>query len=705
MSKESLQDEKTLNIHKGPVFDVVTVNYTLETKNTQKNEIETSDRETEITKCESSSQKPPTVEYRGRGYVRIYSRAILNALQSVVNYYPGQDLVSQPTDIHWPYAIIIHHWTQLKTFHSNFIDSEPGINANECSVTDTNHHLKLLLDFVDKEMGEQVRTERERWKRDPPVASFDMLWLLLKPGIDIYEHLDNFDCKEAFVMSKVDFSPLDGSWESYSVTEWRFDNDSTSLRPVLRSKKIDRFHGERPIHELSIFPCEYHTTHITRRQELIERGRLFTSLQQKRCMYFDGLTIVPPQQAYRGYVVVDPVKALEAMPRRHEQVHHLVESKPSRLPLCSCERCAAIECERDKPAKFSGYKRIAFKDIPSMTEHQLFMCAIGVEAFVLSVRDWKGVLLTGIREPEWDLGLMEGLVLNEKYKNMLQRLCKLYMKQQAVSLLQTSEDQYIGRPWTADYIDSKGKGLVVLLHGKPGVGKTYTAECIAHTMRRPLLSISCADIGVDPPEVEKNLRKWFNLARTWDAVLLIDEADIYFESRETMDLKRNNLVASFLRVIEYYDGILFLTSNRIGTSDEAVWSRIHATIYYSDFTGPQRQQIWNTYFTKLEKDRADMIVSESARSYVESLEELTWNGREIRNAFQIAVNLAQTEKRDTKGRFSVTRDHIKGTVELLNDFKKYMHDLHGVTPEKRATRTGIRYDQHRASGQPPDSKI
>lgn len=317
---------------------------------------------------------------------------------------------------------------------------------------------------------------------------------------------------------------------------------------------------------------------------------------------------------------------------------------------------------------------------------------------------------------------MEGLVLNEKYKSMLQKLCKLYMKQRLGSLLPASEDQPLGRPWTADYIDSKGKGLVVLLHGKPGVGKTYTAECIAHTMRRPLLSISCADIGVDPPEVEKNLRKWFNLARTWDAVLLIDEADIYFESRETMDLKRNNLVASFLRVIEYYDGILFLTTNRIGTSDEAVWSRIHATIYYSDFTGPQRQQIWNTYFTKLEKDRADMIVSESARSYVESLEELTWNGREIRNgtfafylseptpanhvaAFQIAVNLAQTEKRDAKGRFSVTRDHIKGTVELLNDFKKYMHDLHGVTPERHATRTGIRYDQHRASGQPPDSKI
>lgn len=247
------------------------------------------------------------------------------------------------------------------------------------------------------------------------------------------------------------------------------------------------------------------------------------------------------------------------------------------------------------------------------------------------MRSIEPLLLTGFREPEWDTGLMDGLVLNQKYKDMLQNLCKLYMKQLPASASMTNSEQATCQPWTADYIDSKGKGLVILLHGKPGVGKTYTAECIAHTMKRPLLCISCADIGVEPPEVEKNLRKWFSLARTWDAVLLIDEADIYFESRETMDLKRNNLVASFLRVIEYYDGILFLTTNRIGTSDEAVWSRIHATIYYNDFTDPQRQQIWDTYFAKLEKDRKDIVISESARSYVESLKTLTWNGREIRN--------------------------------------------------------------------------
>lgn len=146
--------------------------------------------------------------------------------------------------------------------------------------------------------------------------------------------------------------------------------------------------------------------------------------------------------------------------------------------------------------------------------------------------------------------------------------------------------------------------------------------------------------------MEPNLRRWFNIARLWDAVLLIDEADIYFESRQVMGLSRNNLVASFLRAIEYYDGILFLTTNRVGTSDEAVWSRIHATIYYDKFTEDQRQKIWNTYFEKLEEERGDEIrVLESARSYVRDNQEvkaLEWNGRQIRNGkdlWLIIINL------------------------------------------------------------------
>jgi SpoVK/Ycf46/Vps4 family AAA+-type ATPase len=224
---------------------------------------------------------------------------------------------------------------------------------------------------------------------------------------------------------------------------------------------------------------------------------------------------------------------------------------------------------------------------------------------------------------------------------MLQNLSRLFINQQKSATTAEEKDeqrkkdkQHATTPWTADYIENKGKGLVFLLHGKPGVGKTYTAECIAHLVQRPLLSVTCADIGVEPSEIEEKLRRWFKIARRWDAIMLLDEADIYMEFRQTHDLTRNNLVASFLRAIEYYDGVLFLTTNRIGTFDETFLSRVTA-IYYSDFDDDDRKRIWENYFEKLEQERADEIhVPRSTKEYaVDSTDvrELKWNGREIRN--------------------------------------------------------------------------
>jgi hypothetical protein len=86
--------------------------------------------------------------------------------------------------------------------------------------------------------------------------------------------------------------------------------------------------------------------------------------------------------------MVDPVEALKEMPREDEMLYPLVEQKPSKMPLCSCQRCLPIVCERNKPAKFSGYKRISRKDLTSMTNHQYFICAFASEAFVLPSRRW-----------------------------------------------------------------------------------------------------------------------------------------------------------------------------------------------------------------------------------------------------------------------------------------------------------------------------
>ncbi|KAH8602367.1 P-loop containing nucleoside triphosphate hydrolase protein [Bisporella sp. PMI_857] len=111
-------------------------------------------------------------------------------------------------------------------------------------------------------------------------------------------------------------------------------------------------------------------------------------------------------------------------------------------------------------------------------------------------------------------------------------------------------------------------------------GKTLTAESVAEIAEKPLYRVNCGDIGTDSEEVEACLESVLHLGKIWKGVVLLDEADVFLERRSLDDLWRNALVSIFLRVLEYYDGILIITSNHVGTFDEAFKSRIQLALHY-----------------------------------------------------------------------------------------------------------------------------
>ncbi|KAL9621864.1 MAG: hypothetical protein Q9160_003685 [Pyrenula sp. 1 TL-2023] len=133
---------------------------------------------------------------------------------------------------------------------------------------------------------------------------------------------------------------------------------------------------------------------------------------------------------------------------------------------------------------------------------------------------------------------------------------------------------------------------------------------------QPLLSLTGGDIGTDEKEMENELSKYFRLAEAWNAIMLIDEADVFLERRATSNLRRISIVSIFLRTIEYHRGILFLTTNRVGTFDDAFVSRIHAVIRYGNLTNENRVQIWTQFFNKLRAERKDIMVSDKAQRCV-----------------------------------------------------------------------------------------
>ena len=148
--------------------------------------------------------------------------------------------------------------------------------------------------------------------------------------------------------------------------------------------------------------------------------------------------------------------------------------------------------------------------------------------------------------------------------------------------------------------------------------------------------------------------------------------------------------AVFLRCLEYYRGILFLTTNRVGTFDDAFISRIHVVIKYDALEESDRRTIWKQFFDKLQQERENFRIHPDAREYVlgdgqTSLCKQRWNGREIRNAFQTAIALADYRATDQKKDAVLQFEDLDQVCRMTKDFKSYIDNVHGgKTEDERA---------------------
>jgi AAA+ superfamily predicted ATPase len=164
------------------------------------------------------------------------------------------------------------------------------------------------------------------------------------------------------------------------------------------------------------------------------------------------------------------------------------------------------------------------------------------------------------------------------------------------------------------------------------VGKTLTAELIAELLQKALMPVSAGELGTTADTVEKRLPLIFQRASRWKAVLLLDEADVLLEQRSVQDIYRNALVCVFLRTLEYYQGMMFLTTNRVGQIDDAIASRIHFKLKYDNLNLEQRISIWRRFLEKAATPQGAPIYN---RDDFESLVVKKRNGREVGSSLRV----------------------------------------------------------------------
>ncbi|KAI3325335.1 P-loop containing nucleoside triphosphate hydrolase protein [Xylariaceae sp. AK1471] len=296
----------------------------------------------------------------------------------------------------------------------------------------------------------------------------------------------------------------------------------------------------------------------------------------------------------------------------------------------------------------------------------IYLMSLTIKGYSLKRKKWLDLEVDRFEDVIWNKAAFESLVIKGKTKRLIQALISNQIEAEK----------------STDLIPGKGNGLIMLLRGGPGTGKTLTAESVAEIAEKPLYPVTCGDIGTESEEVENYLQSVLYLDKTWGCVVLLDEADVFLEQRSLEDLRRNALVSAFLRVLEYYDGILLLTSNRVGTFDEAFKSRIQLAIHYENLSEHQRMQVWGNFIRRLKELNEEGIDFVDLEDNIEELARNKLNGREIRNVITTA---RQNEN------YKLNYEMMKQLIETTGEFDRYIEKLNGGhTYDQLAKDEGLR---------------
>lgn len=578
-------------------------------------------------------------------------------------------------------------------------------------------HCKIMISYLDEDYDETKKTLYPMLEAGN--ITFDLLWALFKPNTIAYT--TTYGAVEHPRCFKVDYATKEssfirGDWYSIEGRYLEYDGKTFGLGEL--EINVDSFKGPRKITSLSTYPLRYHKDPDGIRTQLIERGKRFVTMTGMNYRFHKGLAFEKRKKMVlkhniNGRVMIDP-----AIFRRINPNYPISVIKPKDqddlydFGSCGCSdddsddenrpyegpqnygedgderqryRFKVIYDEKSEPhlvqvpvdddgneIKTENLEKLPEngedandenKTRQEFTEEELLIASPVVLGFAFSEKRWMEFSLSAVRDIEWNEGAFESLVLPENQKSIVKAL--------------VSSHKFHAAQTIDDVVQGKGKGLVFVLHGPPGVGKTLTAEGIADYLKCPLYAVSAGELGTDSWRLEQELQKIMDIAHSWGAILLLDEADVFLERRQVHDIHRNALVSIFLRLLEYFQGILFLTTNRVETFDDAFQSRIHMGLRYEELGHKAKRGIWQIFLKRVrEMEKAEM--ADFSDDDYNTLARNDLNGRQIKNAVRtaqaLAVNMGE----------KLSMEHIKRVLAVAESFER---DLKGGTGYEDAMRS------------------
>ena len=224
--------------------------------------------------------------------LRIRSQKLLNALRSVVTYYPKHILIGDTVSFEEPFQLLMHHRAELEAYKSMNVE-----NHDEEYKKSSNEHIDILLQFLKDHFGNSLVEEEKRHQQDPPVCTFEYVWLFLKPGTSCFVQGDQNKYNTAYNLKAVEGGMVHGRPQSYKLSVWNVDCDGFELGRVTNTAYILPFGGEKEVKTLTAYPVKFRQDEkdVALEKRLIARGEKFWDMS-KRYSYkeHDGTTPFKP---------------------------------------------------------------------------------------------------------------------------------------------------------------------------------------------------------------------------------------------------------------------------------------------------------------------------------------------------------------------------------------------------------------------------
>ncbi|CAG7938054.1 unnamed protein product [Penicillium salamii] len=536
--------------------------------------------------------------YDGRKSLSVHSIVVQSEhlktfLGKVLDNYPGVTTTLDRLEFTAPFKPFVHRWEDIIRLRDE--ETDPT----------TKTHVDLFYRIVDEELRDVIDCKKDLVANG--VITFPLAWTIMEPH-DV-------------VVSSVGGLLRGHQFDSMVLTKcgWRLyadhvEFDGSRFGYTSETFAIPTFTGTVPITSLPIFPLKYHPGKESIRQILAARGKRWEEHKGYHFKAYDGPAIS------RDYHEDDP-NARDT--KYHVKGRIIIDADAYNIFHPNGTINVDSNIEEDE-----------------LTDTQLLLASPMIYGYSLKDKEWLIFYLESSHEITWDERAFESLVLPKEQQGLKEVILGV-AKAQSKRL-----DSF------DDVVQGKGRGIIMQLAGPPGVGKTLTAESVAEVMKVPLYVMSAGDLGMEASSVERSLKQILKAVPRWGAVLLLDEADVFMEARDARDLARNELVSIFLRMLEYYEGILFLTTNRAQNIDPAFESRIHISLNYQELDIASRRHIWSQFLTRSSEVFTDEQLDQMA--------EVPLNGRQIKNVIKTAGLLAWSKE------VELGYEHLK-TVLALRD--------------------------------------